>query len=1387
MQPELPQSQNFLNTRQRVQKKWQEMRANPNSGLMRIFRVALKTLLIAYFIFCAFFLSMRYIVLPQVGQYKPNIEKMLGEKLGHPVTISKIDASWYGFYPFLKLDELVLHTPEGNPVLRLPEVTMAVSWKSFFTFDLRLSFLSISHPELEIRRDQTGQIFIAGFPVDTSENKDESGLNWVLKQNTITIHDGTVRWVDHMRNVPELTLKKLNFTLKNDGRHHRMRFLANSNLTQSGEIDIRADFVHALFQKNLSDISKWQGEIYVALPETTLSSIKPYIDVPSSLKKGTAAINAWATFHEAKIADLTADIRLNDGIFQFEPDLPVLNLRELTGRISIKELLETNSFNNSLSLFEKPHSITLTGLSFETVNGLQMQGVDFSEQYQPATENNPEQTEITTRGLDLTSFAQLIKYLPLSTEQQKILKKLSPSGTLNQLSVRWDGKYSDLNSYSINGEFSNLSVNALSLHDIDPEKNTSDAFEIPGFKNLTGNISVNEREGVLKLNSKDAVINMASYFPRANWNFNDLNLDLNWSISPQDQLTLAVDKMDFLLDGAAGSLVGKYTQFLNKDDPNDLGIIDLTAQVNSFDIVKVRDYVPLQTEESLREWLTKAFEGGTANNISVHLKGALSNFPFVNQTQTTTDEEFSVRVDISDGRLNYAPTIFTKTNELAWKPIEKINGFMTMKGPEIAIHADKAELNQVTLSDVDVVIPDVLSDNVFINISGKANGELQNFVNFTNASPINDVIGGLTEEAKTKGLADLVLKMQLPLSDMINSKVQGTLQFADNDIYLFPDLPVLTTTQGKVHFSDKGFDLENVKAQFLGGNVQVSGGTKNGDSIVNAIGNITAEGLQKNYTGSLGKLMKKLSGGLSYTLSITHKASSRTGYPDVIWESDMKGLAINVPAPLGKSSTEARKLQVIANGIESSGKNKRDSLKISYGKTGYAFYERQKVDRSWQLVRGGIGINMKPLLRPGVALYLKMPELDVNTWIDIANEILTDDQKGSNHSKPSNGAEKYVDPQQFFVQSDKLTAMDQVLTDVIISGKQKTNSWQAYINSNELRGNLTWEEPVKKEETGKLIGHFSKLRIPRPKPEEIEDIIKRDRVRNIPAIDVIVDNLTLFDIKLGHVELVANNIRTDTGREWRINRLNVINPDAKLYSTGNWNIDKTGIKKTSLNYKLEIANAGKLLERLGYHKILSGGKGKMSGNINWLGLPYSLDIPSLSGQIELDIGKGQFLKVDPGMAKLLGVFSLQSLPRRLTLDFRDIFSAGFAFDEVIARVTINNGVAKTENMTMKGVPATVLMNGSVDIANETQDLHVAILPDINAGAASLVYSLINPAIGVGTFLAQLFLKEPLSKTFTYEYQITGSWTDPNVKKIENKKNQDKNSKNPVTSTNEEEA
>jgi uncharacterized protein YhdP len=284
---------------------------------------------------------------------------------------------------------------------------------------------------------------------------------------------------------------------------------------------------------------------------------------------------------------------------------------------------------------------------------------------------------------------------------------------------------------------------------------------------------------------------------------------------------------------------------------------------------------------------------------------------------------------------------------------------------------------------------------------------------------------------------------------------------------------------------------------------------------------------------------------------------------------------------------------------------------------------------------------------------------------------------------------------------------------------------------------------------GRLVARLSRLSIPQAEAgaRHVEDSLDAGRQKDLPAIDVVVDRFELRGRTLGRLEVVAENEESGTGRAWHLEKLGLTMPEARFAASGLW------------------GHVGALMDRFGLTRTINKGTAQLSGNASWNGSPSTIDFDTLSGSMRLEADKGQFLKAEPGVAKLLNILSLQGLARRLTFDFTDVFSPGFAFDTVRATAHVDHGIATTDDFTMRGVQAIVLMNGSADLAKETTDLHVRIEPQINAGAASLGIAVINPIAGLATFIAQYLFKDKLSQALSFEYNVSGPWSKPDVTKI----------------------
>jgi uncharacterized protein YhdP len=428
-----------------------------------------------------------------------------------------------------------------------------------------------------------------------------------------------------------------------------------------------------------------------------------------------------------------------------------------------------------------------------------------------------------------------------------------------------------------------------------------------------------------------------------------------------------------------------------------------------------------------------------------------------------------------------------------------------------------------------------------------------------------------------------------------------------------------------------------------------------------------------------------------------------------------------------------------------------------------------------------------------VVARVSVPALDTQAWEPVVAMLQSNGGVGGagGAAESTDDAQAFM-PSQVHFKAQTLTWQLRSLRDVSMQITHPApDVWRARIASTQVAGDVEIrpETPGKGAAQGagrRVVAHLSRLAVPDADAQLLNDQAAMQAFQEtsaaVPALDITVDQFEWRGLSLGKLEVQAvNRVVNNPGQpampEWRLTKLSLSNPDAQLQATGNWALvgaqqaasQATGEpsrQRAAFSFNLDLANSGGLLNRLGLPQTLKGGKGKVAGQLSWLGSPLEPNTATMNGSMVVSMEEGQFLKAEPGVAKLLGVLSLQSLPRRLILDFRDVFQQGFAFDKVEGDVIIAAGVAQTRNLRMRGVQAVVLMEGQTDLARETQNLKVFVVPEINAGTASLAYAAINPAIGLGTFIAQVLLRKTVVEANTREFAITGTWTDPKVDRVE---------------------
>ena len=557
-------------------------------------------------------------------------------------------------------------------------------------------------------------------------------------------------------------------------------------------------------------------------------------------------------------------------------------------------------------------------------------------------------------------------------------------------------------------------------------------------------------------------------------------------------------------------------------------------------------------------------------------------------------------------------------------------------------------------------------------------------------------------------------------------------QFAGNKFWLSIPGPVLEQASGKVDFTERTLTIPRITAQLLGGPVTISAHTAaDGLVRVSAAGRFSAAGLQQAYPGALAQRLK---GAAAWSASMAVRKQAA----NVVLASTLNGLASELPYPLTKSAQESLPLKFERRFIDAG----HDALTLSLGKMLSAQLSRTLADGKSTIEKGQIrlgAILAAAPTQPGVWVEGELEQFDADLWRSLM---------------PASGEPAFLPLAGVRVKVKALDFLGRRFNHFNLNALTQRDAWQAAVESDEMQGELHWRE----SDGGSLVARFKHLVYPDAAPPRgVPPAGGRDL--NLPALDIAIDNFQLKQARLGKLELLAHK----QGNDWRIERLRITNPEGAFNADGLWQ-SWLAQPQTKLNINIEVNDVGKFLARMGYPDRIKGGTSKLTGSLDWRGSPQDFNLASLSGDMKLEAHRGQFMKLDPGVGKLLGLLSLQSLPRRLTLDFRDVFSQGFAFDNILGVLNVAQGVMSTHDFVMQGPSAVVSMTGTTDLAKETQNLQVKVVPVVG-DSVSLLAFLGGPAVGIGTFILQKLLKDPLGKMVAYDYAVTGTWDNPTAMKL----------------------
>jgi len=1258
---------------------------------------------VAYFVCGLLVLGLRHGVLPNVPAYRGEVEQVLSRAIGLPVEISSLSAEWRGLHPRFRIGGLTIKDAAGQPALTLQHVEAEPAWRSLLLFRLRLNRLEIDSPDLSIRRFADGQIFVAGLPVKT-DGGSGGFADWLLDQRQIVIRNARLEWCDGLRGADDLVLDKLEFRLENSGGHHRFGLRAQPPARLAAALEVRGD----LRGRNPARPAEWRGELYASLDYAALGAWRQWVDYPLDAD-GAGGVRAWLEFSEGRVSGVTTDFAVRDAHVRLARDLADIPLVRAEGRLRYRDEGGVTEASGKR-------------LSLQTGDGMSLAPTDFFLRLADRRGSTPARGEFVASQLDLDVLSRLAGRLPVAPALRQRLAAFAPAGNVAPLSVKWSADADELASYSVDARFVRLGIEPVGAW--------------PGFSGLSGRIEGTERGGRFSLTGKDAALELPQIFPEPRLSIEELAAEGTWS-HPGGELEVSLSSANFANRDARGSAAGRYRA--RADTP---GEIDLQARISEADSRAVWRYMPTVVGKSARDWLQSSLSGGRAADARLVLKGNLAKFPFRNPKDGT----FRVTAKIEDGQLDYAP---------GWPKIEGVSGDLIFEGAGMTVKARRGRIFGAELKDVLAVLPDFETDSV-LTVHGSAHGPSQDFLRFIAESPVAESINHFTDPFRVEGSGSLDLQLVLPLRKLSDSRVKGEYQFTRNRLQVNPTLPPFTEAGGRVGFTESQLTVRNGVAKVFGDAIGVAGGSRpDGSVVLNAQGSLSVVALRQALELPL---LDHLSGSAAWKGAVT---VPKKGGVEFVLDSNLQGVVSSLPDPLNKSAAASLPFRFEIEVPPGAGDASGDVIRLFAGSIFSAQFQRSYEGGRTRVTRGGLALGEPVRLADkGVQVSARADSLDADAW----RKALAGNPE--RHVGEGAAAGKAADDEAFPISSVALRAgelrmLGQRLTEVSLRAVMDDGGWQAKVTSKEASGDVVWRDQGR----GRLQARFRHLALGSAGTEGAADTARPDeeRLSELPGLDVTADTFVLRGHALGRLELKAAN----RGESWRLEHLGIASPDGTLAGSGVW---RPGVKEeTRLNFKFDVSSVEKMLTRLGYPEAVRRGKGVLEGELAWHGPPTALHVPSLGGKMSVQVENGQFAQLDPGVGRLLGVLSLQALPRRITLDFRDVFSQGFAFDSISGSIQMNNGVLRTDDLELFGPAARVFMSGEADAVKETQNLRVKVQPTLSesvaVGSAIAATGAIHPVVGLAAYLVQKALRDPVEKLFSFEYAVTGGWSDPKVEKL----------------------
>ncbi len=887
-------------------------------------------------------------------------------------------------------------------------------------------------------------------------------------------------------------------------------------------------------------------------------------------------------------------------------------------------------------------------------------------------------------------------------------------GVLRNVSLLVDGPFLAPNYWSIDSEFTDVSWSSFGA--------------APGVTGANGSIHLEPGQGRVTVDDDDLRISLPGtlaqplFFDRVAAQVNWKRKDTDWLINVSN---LRLD--DSKLRGGRGHV--NLHVFSDGRAPHVSGVFS----AEKLQVERLWQYLPRGViPDKTIGWFKQALVKGAFVDLNASMEGDIERFPV-----HPGEGSFSLTTEVVDGRFHY---------EDGWPDIEEITGTLSINNVDLRVEVTSAKFNQSTIKQGLVTSPDIFSKAKELNINASSRAPVKDIVWFLTEGPLLKRQSSL--EIAASGEGDLDLNIFLPLSDIENGlKVEGRYVVRDTGLAIQNHF-VLSDLQGTIDFTDSTVESTDISGRFMGGETSIAIETIEAGRppvwVARGQGKVDAAQLLP----LLGSAVTagNVNGASSWTGSLT----AEPGRVTLEFASDLAGIEITLPPPLAKKADESRQAALVAT-FDHGQQNLRFNISPL---AGWLDYETQA--GQLRLNRGIIALGKEEISPPasGIEIIVSQPSFNADRWLALFS---TSSEQSAAADTSSASAITGID-----AEIGKLHLFARDWSDARIKAASSNGvDWNAWVSGDGFLGKAALRFNVDGQPNRYTL-NFTRLHVPKISQQGIKRK-ESSQPNHYPELNLRADHFRYADWDLGKLELIAD----PQGSMWQIKKLHLDQPGLKIESRGRWLKNAAG-PVTHIRADVYTDDVAVALEKLRLPPHIAESDVHLQLDLNWAGDPAGFSLNDLNGDFAVTATQGRFLNVEPGSGRLLGLFNIDAISRRFSLDFSDIYSKGLAFDQIKGQGRISSGNLYTEGLFVVGPSAAVEIGGRIGLAAEDYDLEVVVVPQLGSHI-SMLSALANPIAGAMVFIAQKVMKKTFNKLLSemahYRYQIQGSWEDPVITSV----------------------